>query len=234
MHNAGLNASSPLLPKNLQVYSWLEPPAGRYDAIIMHIPRHSDYLAWLLRWANDALVDNGLLLAGGMIKHLPDKSVNVFADAVKTEEVLPARKKARVVICRRGEASLQNWSGAWKGYVFDNAGQSIDALPAVFAREKLDIGTRLLLPHIKAGVAGLDAGASVLDLACGNGVLGISALQERPDLTVTFTDVSSQAVASAKHNVSRLLPGLEPTFDHAEGIAESTDQFQRIDRKSVV
>ncbi len=227
-YNSGLNTPHLSAPLNLPVYSWLRPPEGRYDAIIMRIPRHSDYLAWLLRWANDALVDNGLLMAGGMIKHLPDKSVNVFADAVKTEQVCPAKKKARVIICRRGEASLQGWAGTWKGYALDNSHLNIDALPAVFAREKLDLGTRLLIPHVQTAVAGLGANAQVLDLACGNGVLGICALQARADLAVTFSDVSSQAIASAKQNVSRLLRGIQPDFEHADGIAGPVGQFHRI------
>jgi 16S rRNA (guanine1207-N2)-methyltransferase len=226
-HNTSINvARSPSL--NSQPYSWLRPPERRYDVIIMRIPRHSDYLAWLLRWVNEVLADDGLLLAGGMIKHLPDKSVDVFAGAVKTEEVCPARKKARVVICRRGEASLQNWPGTWKGYVLDNNNLDIKALPAVFAREKLDIGTRLLIPHIAGFVANLAMGARVLDLACGNGVLGIVTLQHRADLAVTFSDVSSQAIASAKHNASRLYPYIKPLFVHADGIAVSNEQYQRI------
>lgn len=231
-HNAGLNVPpdvpGPSTLLNFQVSSWLCPPEGRYDAIIMRIPRHSDYLAWLLRWANSALLDNGLLLAGGMIKHLPDKSVKVFADAVNTEEVPPARKKARVVICRRGESGLQGWPGTWKGYVIGNKGLNIEALPAVFAREKLDIGTRLLLPHVQVAVEGLGTGADVLDLACGNGVLGVSALQARGDLAVTFSDVSSQAIVSAKHNVAQLLPEVKPVFEHADGVPGKAGEFECI------
>ncbi|HTN34100.1 MAG TPA: methyltransferase, partial [Marinobacter sp.] len=130
--------------------------------------------------------------------------------------------------CRRGEAGLRGWAGAWKGYALDNSHLSIDALPAVFAREKLDIGTRLLIPQVQTAVAGLSEGARVLDLACGNGVLGICALQARADLVVTFSDVSSQAIASAKHNVSRLLPGIQSEFEHADGIVGPEGLYHRI------
>ncbi|MGF2735243.1 class I SAM-dependent methyltransferase [Marinobacter sp. DUT-1] len=206
---------------------WQDPPAGPFDLVVLRIPRQADYLAWLLRWLNGVLSEQGRVLAGGMIKHLPDRSVDVFAGAVVTEQVLPARKKARVVVCSRGQASLNEWPGLWKGYALDN-GVRVEALPAVFAREKLDIGTRLLLPHVTEAVAALGADARVLDLACGNGVLGLQALSARPELAVTFTDVSSHAVLSAGHNVSRAFPGARASFCHADGIPEEAGAFDLI------
>ncbi|MBW0146710.1 class I SAM-dependent methyltransferase [Marinobacter arenosus] len=224
-HNARIN---PGAADGVSVRSWLNPPEGVYDVVIVRIPRHADYLAWLLRWANGILKPDGVLLAGGMIKHLPDRGVEVFAQAVHTEQVCPARKKARVVVCRRGEATLEGWSGVWKGYHPDDAGFRVEALPAVFAREKLDIGTRLLLPHVKRLVSGLATNAPVLDLACGNGVVGLTALVVRQDLSLTFSDVSSQAVVSARHNVSGAFPDSRVHFEHGDGIAESAGLFDLI------
>lgn len=222
--NAGANALVTGLP---QPNSWQDPPAGPFDLVVLRIPRQADYLAWLLRWVNGVLSEQGRILAGGMIKHLPDRGVDVFAEAVVTEQVLPARKKARVVICSRGKAGLNDWPGLWKGYDLGN-GIRVEALPAVFAREKLDIGTRLLLPHIADAVSALGADVRVLDLACGNGVLGLQALSARPDVAVTFTDVSSQAVMSARHNVSCGFPGARASFHHADGIPEEAGAFDLI------
>lgn len=169
-HNASLN---PEVTPPESVFSWINAPEGPFDLVVLRIPRQADYLAWLLRWLNRVMADSGVLLAGGMIKHLPARSVDVFAEAVRTEQVLPARKKARVIRCNRGAANLADWSATWKGYrLGDRKGDvGIEALPAVFAREKLDIGTRLMLPHVAKEVSTARAGDSVLDLACGNGVL---------------------------------------------------------------
>jgi len=222
--NARVNPSVTDVPS---ATSWQDPPDGPFDLVVLRIPRQADYLAWLLRWLNGVLAGQGRILAGGMIKHLPDRSVDVFAEAVVTEEVLPARKKARVVVCSRGAASLSDWPALWKGYVLAN-GVRVDALPAVFAREKLDIGTRLLLPHVTEAVTALGAGARVLDLACGNGVLGLQALSVRPELSLTFADVSSQAVLSARHNVSQAFPDSKATFYHADGIPDESGTFDLI------
>ncbi|WP_372982888.1 class I SAM-dependent methyltransferase [Marinobacter sediminum] len=225
-HNAGLNSSAVEAPST--VFSWLNPPQGEYDVVILRVPRQAEYLAWLLRWVNGVLAEDGLLLAGGMIKHLPDRGVEVFGQAVHTDAVLPARKKARVVVCRRGTADLDSWSGSWKSYDVDGSRLRVGALPAVFAREKLDIGTRLFLPHVKTAVSALATNARVLDLACGNGVVGLVALEQRPDLEMSFADVSSQAVASARDNVSRLFLESKARFDHADGIGDSAGQYDLI------
>ncbi|MBC7184262.1 MAG: methyltransferase, partial [Marinobacter sp.] len=77
-------------------------------------------------------------------------------------------------------------------------------------------------------VAKLGAGASVLDLACGNGVVGLTALAQRQNLRLSFNDVSSQAVLSARHNVERGFPGAESLFVHADGIEPRQGDFDLI------
>ncbi|WP_417513910.1 class I SAM-dependent methyltransferase [Marinobacter sp.] len=215
-----------------QVYSWLQPPDKSYDLILLKIPREADYLAWLLRWANGAIKPGGTILAAGMIKHLPDRSVDVFAAALEVQSVSRAVKKARMMTCGRGEATLKGWAGTWKGYELESRLKGgelrVAAMPAVFAREKLDIGTRLMLPHLKPTLKPCHAGARVLDLACGNGVLGLSALAMRPDIEVIFSDVSSQAVLSARSNTEAAFPGARALFLHADGIAAGNGPFDRI------
>ncbi|MDX1597672.1 MAG: methyltransferase [Marinobacter sp.] len=208
--------------------SWLAPPQGPFDVIVMRIPRQLDYLSWLLRWSNDVLASDGVLIAGGMIKHLPDRSVEVFNDLVRTKQVCPARKKARVVVCQRGDQGLGDWQGQWKGYSLGDGGPDVSGLPAVFARERLDIGTRLLLPDVHRAAAALPPGARVLDLACGNGVLGLEVLGAQPKLSVVFSDVSSQAVVSSKHNVESAFSDVDVCFCHADGVPENAGKFDLI------
>lgn len=232
-----LNASqNPNYPMPEPVHSWLHPPSGPYDLIVLRIPRESDYLDWLLRWVNGALKPEGALLAGGMIKHLPDRSVDVFAGSVEVKQVSRAVKKARVITCGRGQATLDNWPGQWRGYDLEgepgrglaNPTVHVAAMPAVFAREKLDIGTRLMLPHLSSALKACGPGARVLDLACGNGVLGLSALAVQSDLDVTFSDVSSQAVLSARRNAGAAFPHAKVSFAHTDGVAEESEPFERI------
>jgi len=235
--NASQNAGS-AVPE--RIHTWMQPPAGSYDLILLKIPRETDYLAWLLRWANGALKADGTILAAGMIKHLPDRSVDVFAGAVEVQNVGRAIKKARMITCGRGQATLDDWPGTWKGYGLEgglesglergleSGGIRVAAMPAVFAREKLDIGTRLMLPHLKPVLKHCHSGARVLDLACGNGVLGLSALAAQPDIEMTFSDVSSQAVLSARRNTETAFPDARALFMHADGVAGDNEPFELI------
>lgn len=202
------------------VMSWLEPPTGQFDLVVMKLPRQQDYLSYLLRWANGALAPEGRLLAGGMIKHLPDRSVEVFDALVRTEQVHRARRKARLVQCRPGQGMLDGWPALWRGYRTPEAygGVDLKALPAVFGRDRLDIGSRLLLEPITRASLELPAGARVLDLACGNGILGLTALAANENLIVSFADVSSQAVASARRNTAKGFPKALADFSHCDGV----------------
>ncbi|WP_417545160.1 class I SAM-dependent methyltransferase [Marinobacter sp.] len=215
-----------------QIYSWLQPPDKAYDLILLKIPREVDYLAWLLRWANGALKPDGVILAAGMIKHLPDRSVDVFAAAVEVRSVGRAEKKARMMTCGRGEARIDGWPGAWKGYELDCgfAGRDlrVEAMPAVFAREKLDVGTRLMLPHVRSALKPCASGAQVLDLACGNGVLGLNALAVQSEIEITFSDVSSQAILSARRNTEAAFPKAKAWFLHADGLPGDKGPFELI------
>lgn len=209
-------------------HSWLAPPEGPFDLVVMRIPRQVDYLTCLLRWVNGVLKSDGTLIAGGMIKHLPDSSASVFADLVHTREVCPARRKARVIVAAPGDQTLRNWADLWKGYPLPPSNHNVSAMPAVFARDRLDSGTGLLLPLVGQQVNSMGPGARVLDLACGNGVLGIAVLAERPDLSVVFSDVSSQAVVSARDNVAEAFPEAEVAFHHSDGIPEDAGRFELV------
>jgi 16S rRNA (guanine1207-N2)-methyltransferase len=208
--------------------SWIKPPESWFDLVIMRIPRQTDYLVWLLRWINQVLDPAGLIIAGGMIKHLPDRGAEVFAELVNTRTVTRARKKARVIIAKPGQKTLQGWGDDWQGYDVPETRLRVNALPAVFSRRKLDIGTRELLPFVRQRAAGLPPGSRILDLACGNGVLGLVALVQRPDLEVTFSDVSSQAVLSARYNVERRFPGARAHFAHCDGLPAAASGFDLI------
>ncbi|MCT7655968.1 methyltransferase [Oceanimonas sp. NS1] len=71
----------------------------------------------------------------------------------------------------------------------------------MFSRASLDIGARFMLEHLPANRPG-----RVIDLGCGNGVLGLMTLARNPQATVTFVDESHMAVESARLNVERNLP----------------------------
>jgi 23S rRNA (guanine1835-N2)-methyltransferase len=90
---------------------------------------------------------------------------------------------------------------------------SLTGLPNVFSKDSLDIGTRYLLQHLDA----LDPVENLIDLACGNGVLGLAACQQRLAKKFTFLDESAMAIASARLNAHRLFPTIAENFSFYQG-----------------
>ncbi|MDQ4045266.1 MAG: methyltransferase, partial [Chloroflexota bacterium] len=84
----------------------------------------------------------------------------------------------------------------WSQFAFQEGGADvvIATLPGVFSADRLDEGTRLLLEHLE-----IPEGASVLDVGCGAGVIGVVAGQ-RGAGSVTMTDVNLLAIAAARRN----------------------------------
>jgi 16S rRNA G1207 methylase RsmC len=74
----------------------------------------------------------------------------------------------------------------------------------VYAREKLDIGARYFIANLPS----VSANTSIIDLGCGNGIIGLSILANQPQANVQFIDESMMAIASAVTNVKNNLPGV--------------------------
>lgn len=74
----------------------------------------------------------------------------------------------------------------------------------VFSRQNLDIGARVMLKHLP----GLpqDSEQHIIDLGCGNGVLGMALLATAPGCHVSFFDESYMALESAKLSIEKNLP----------------------------
>ena len=51
-----------------------------------------------------------------------------------------------------------------------------------------------------------DSHKRIIDLGCGNGVLGLHVLHQSPDAHVIFVDESFMAIASAKMNIEKNMP----------------------------
>lgn len=66
----------------------------------------------------------------------------------------------------------------------------------VFSRDSLDIGTRFLLQHLPDRTGYRD----LIDLGCGNGIVGVMLARRYPAGRLVFVDESFMALASAREN----------------------------------
>ncbi len=89
-------------------------------------------------------------------------------------------------------------SPSWK---LDGTDWTIHNHANVFSRSGLDIGARFFMEHLPEGMEG-----EMVDLGCGNGVIGLQLLAQNPEASVVFADESPMAVASSRLNVETNLP----------------------------
>ena len=97
---------------------------------------------------------------------------------------------------------------------------------STFRDIELAIDERVLIPRRETGLlvevaAELPEGARVHEVGTGSGAVALALLSERPDLRVTASDLSPEAVESARENAERLGLPLEVTV--AEGLPDSLD-----------
>lgn len=102
-------------------------------------------------------------------------------------------KKTRVITAifdgkQRAKQQALNWS-------ISEYQLNITNFSNVFAANKLDIGARVMLENMPKGEY-----KQIIDLGCGNGVLGLRAAQLWPQADIHFIDDSEIAVETSKYN----------------------------------
>lgn len=166
--------------------------------VLIKIPRSLALLEHQLITLRQVLHSDTVVVAAGKVKTVQNSVLKLFEKYIGTTTTSLAKKKARLIFCRYDQTS--EYSSPYPTVVTDPAIDfELHNHANVFCRDHLDIGARLLLQHLPDC---LDK--SVIDLGCGNGVLGLSVLAKDVNAHVTFVDESFMAIASAKLNVEKL------------------------------
>ena len=187
-------------------------PKERSDLIVLKIPRTHAYLDYILACVSKAMIShNAKFVSGAMVKLVTSATLKIFDYYFSDTKTSLARKKARLI-----NANLvidKTASQPLKLTKTINDSQLDFALtnyPNVFCREQIDIGARFFLPYLPKP----EEGQKVIDLGCGNGVLGISIIKQyladqkvvadNPP-KVIFVDESYMAIESAKSSSANFL-----------------------------
>ncbi|WP_306322782.1 MULTISPECIES: methyltransferase [unclassified Streptomyces] len=176
-----------------------DAPPAKVDVLIVRVPKSLALLEDQLHRLRPAVHENTVVLGTGMVKEIHTSTLNLFERIIGPTRTSLAEKKARLIFTTP-DLSLSPGPNPWPHtYQLPPDIGPLSSRPVVnhagvFCAEHLDIGTRFLLQHLPE----VTGARSIVDLGCGNGVVGTSAALGHPDADVLFADESYQAVASAR------------------------------------
>ncbi|MDO0917234.1 methyltransferase [Streptomyces sp. DT2A-34] len=186
-------------PGSVRLLTTQDPPPERIDVLLVRVPKSLALLEdQLLRLAPS--VHEGTVVAGtGMVKEIHTSTLRLFERILGPTRTSLAEKKARLIFCTP-EPSRARHANPWPyTYTLPDgigavSGRTVVNHAGVFCADRLDIGTRFFLGHLPDG----KGAQRVVDLGCGNGVVGTAVALANPEAEVLFVDESFQAVASAE------------------------------------
>lgn len=197
IHNLSINANNP------EAVTWLnslETPAKAVDFLLIKIPKSLALLEDQLIRLRPQLTTKSIVVAAGMTRSIHASTLKLFEEILGPTHTSLARKKARLIfttVDNQQETRESPWPCS---YEIPDLSLSLSSHANVFSASKPDIGSMFMLDTIPAS----DKTLTIVDLACGNGMLGIIAAQRNPQAKIVFTDESWMAVESAKHNFKAL------------------------------
>ncbi len=192
-HNYALNH---LDSSTLTRQTPFEIPTAPVKLLLIKIPTTLALLEDQLQRAREHLAPDCRIVAAAMAKHIHRSTLELFERLLGPTRTSLAKKKARLVFSSLDpqlEPGPQRYPSQ---YPLEQSRFTISNHAGVFSREKLDIGTRLFLQHLPAS----EQPRTIIDLGCGNGVLGLIAAERNPNAELIFVDDSYRALASAEDN----------------------------------
>jgi 16S rRNA (guanine1207-N2)-methyltransferase len=172
--------SRELLPSNIQL-------------VLMKLPKNLSYFAHQLQRLSHVLPKGVQVLISAKAKSINKTIIELITKNLGPASASLTWKKTRIITCisdgfERELPKKVSWN-------VEELNLTIENLTNVFAANKLDIGARFMLDNMPKGEY-----RNIVDLGCGNGILGLRAAQLHPNATIHFVDDSEMAVESSRIN----------------------------------
>ena len=189
------NLAANNLPENtIRFMNSLETPFGIYDFVLIKIPKTLALLEDQLFRLQKNMDQETRIIAAGMVKNLSKNAWNILEKLVGPTTTSLAKKKARLIYVKPDQKKALPPCPYPVYFQLEDTNYKICSHANVFSREKLDIGTRFLLKNLPF----IASAEEIIDLGCGNGVVGLMLAETHPEATIHFVDESYMAISSAK------------------------------------
>lgn len=192
-------------PNLLQQQSSLQTYPAQPDIVLLKLPGNHSYLQYILQQLADVVTPSTVILASAKAKDITRNVMAQFEHILGPTTASLTVKKCRLIQCQFAPKQVTRHHIEFPfRWPLENSPFTLVNHANVFSREKLDQGARFLLNHLPV----LETDKRVIDLGCGNGVLGLRLLSQNPQIQLVFCDESYMAVQSAKETVTLNLPHL--------------------------
>ncbi|MFE9096872.1 methyltransferase [Streptomyces sp. NPDC007264] len=175
-----------------------DDPPPRIDVLLVRIPKSLALLEDQLHRLAPGVHEGTVVVGTGMVKEIHTSTLRLFERILGPTRTSLAEQKARLVFCTP-DPGIERGADPWpyryrlpEG-IGPVSGRTVTNHAGVFCADRLDVGTRFFLRHLPRDAGG----GRVVDLGCGNGVVGLAVALSDPRAEVLFVDESYQAVASA-------------------------------------
>lgn len=178
-----------IMPSNTQQFE-------SADLVIIKVPKNNGYLEETLAKISQSIAADTKVIAAGKTTDIHKSTLALFEKYLGPTSTSLAKKKSRLIFSSKTNKDVKqspypiHWS-------LKSCNLTIVNYANVFSRDSLDIGARLLLENLP-NPAKKDNNQTIIDLGCGNGVLGLTMMKLFSPSMVKFVDESYMAVASAQ------------------------------------
>jgi 16S rRNA G1207 methylase RsmC len=187
--------------ENITQLSSLDSLPDNITVVLYKIPKSKSLMIDQLLAIKAKYNQKLIFIAADKAKDIHSSTLKLFEKYLGTTKTSLAVKKSRLVFSQLDNEQVLSspFPTIWP---LESTPFTISNHSGVYAREKLDIGAR----HFMKNLPEVKSGTRVIDLGCGNGVIGLTVLAQQPEALITFVDESYMAVDSAKKNISNNLP----------------------------
>lgn len=204
-----------IAPEQVALVDSMTQPAGPFELVLIKAPKTLALLECQLIRLRPQLAEGGQVIVAGMVKGLSKSVWALLERIVGPTRTSRAWKKARLIFATPDPVLPLAANPYPVHYRLEGTDYRITNHANVFSRDSLDIGTRFFLQHLPV----MPEARDIVDLGCGNGVVGLMAAQRHPQARLHFLDESFMAVASARETFRAAFGEREAVFRAGDGLA---------------
>jgi len=186
--------------ENILLQDSLQDFEKNVKIVLIKIPKTLSFLEYQLQKLREVVSPETIIIAAGKVNMIHNSTLQLFEKYIGSTKTSLAKKKSRLIfsLVEQQEIPEKEIAQTWE---IESLGWKIHNHANVFSRNHLDIGGRFLMDNLPEGDF-----SKVVDLGCGNGVVGMAASNAYPKAQITFIDESYMAIDSARINMLKNLP----------------------------